>query len=91
MRYRHSRFSRIRGYSVVLPDFRAGTGGEHDMMAFCKKLWEDTAGQGLAEYALLLGMIVIGVIVLLQGMGISIRTLFTKTNSELETAASAAS
>jgi len=65
--------------------------GEHDMMAFCKKFWDDTSGQGLAEYALLLGMIVIGVIVLLQGMGISIRTLFTKANSELETAASAAS
>jgi len=61
------------------------------MTAFCKKLWDDTSGQGLAEYALLLGMIVIGVIVLLQGMGISIRTLFTKANSELETAASAAS
>jgi Flp pilus assembly pilin Flp len=60
------------------------------MLAFAKKLWTDTSGQGLAEYALLLGIIVIGVIVLLQGMGLSIRTLFTKANSDLETAASAA-
>jgi Flp pilus assembly pilin Flp len=29
---------------------------------------DDTSGQGLAEYALLLGLVIIGVIVLLQGM-----------------------
>ena len=58
------------------------------MMALAKKFWDDESGQGLAEYALLLGLIVIGVVVLIQGMGISIKKIFTKANSDLATAAS---
>jgi pilus assembly protein Flp/PilA len=58
------------------------------MMALAKKFWHDESGQGLAEYALLLGLIVIGVVVLIQGMGISIKKIFTKANEDLGTAAS---
>jgi pilus assembly protein Flp/PilA len=58
------------------------------MMELAKKFWNDESGQGLAEYALLLGLIVIGVVVLIQGMGISIKKIFTKANSDLATAAS---
>jgi len=58
------------------------------MMALAKKFWDDESGQGLAEYALLLGLIVIGVVVLIQGMGVSIQKIFTKANSDLATAAS---
>jgi pilus assembly protein Flp/PilA len=58
------------------------------MMALARKFWNDESGQGLAEYALLLGLIVIGVVVLIQGMGISIKKIFTKANSDLATAAS---
>ncbi len=61
------------------------------MMALAKKLWNDESGQGLAEYALLLGLIVIGVVLLIQGMGISIQKIFTKANSDLTTAAAKAS
>jgi Flp pilus assembly pilin Flp len=61
------------------------------MMAAAKRLWDDTSGQGLAEYSLLLGMVIIGVIVLLQGIGLSVQKIFTATNSDLETAAAAAS
>jgi pilus assembly protein Flp/PilA len=57
------------------------------MMALAKKLWNDESGQGLAEYALLLGLIVIGVIILIQGMGVSIKKIFTKANQDLATAA----
>jgi pilus assembly protein Flp/PilA len=58
------------------------------MMKLAKKFWDDESGQGLAEYALLLGLIVIGVVVLIQGMGVSIKKIFTKANSDLATAAS---
>jgi pilus assembly protein Flp/PilA len=58
------------------------------MREFGKKLWSDESGQGLAEYALLLGLIVIGVVVLIQGMGISIQKIFNKANTDLGTAAS---
>jgi Flp pilus assembly pilin Flp len=60
------------------------------MRKFAKKFWADESGQGLAEYALLLGLIVIGVVLLIQGMGISIQKIFTKANSDLETAAAKA-
>ena len=61
------------------------------MLALARKFWNDESCQGLAEYALLLGLIVIGVVVLIQGMGKSITTIFTKANSDLKTAADAAS
>ena len=61
------------------------------MMALAKQLWNDESGQGLAEYALLLGLIVIGVVLLIQGMGISIQKIFAKANTDLATAAAKAS
>jgi pilus assembly protein Flp/PilA len=57
------------------------------MMQLAKNLWNDESGQGLAEYALLLGLIVVGVVVLIQGMGVSIKNIFTRANSELQKAA----
>jgi len=56
------------------------------MMELAKKFWNDDSGQGLAEYALLLGLIVIGVVVFIQGMGIHIKNLFGRANNELTTA-----
>jgi pilus assembly protein Flp/PilA len=60
---------------------------EKSMMALAKKFWNDESGQGLAEYALLLGLIVVGVVVLIQGMGVSIEKIFNKANADLKTAA----
>jgi Flp pilus assembly pilin Flp len=57
------------------------------MIALARKLWNDESGQGLAEYALLLGLIVIGVVILIQGMGVSIKKIFNKANTDLTTAA----
>ena len=58
------------------------------MMQLAKNLWSDESGQGLAEYALLLGLIVVGVVVLIQGMGVSIKNIFGRANTELQAAAS---
>jgi Flp pilus assembly pilin Flp len=57
------------------------------MREFARRLWHDESAQGLAEYALLLGLIVIGVVLLIQGMGLSIQKIFGKANADLETAA----
>jgi pilus assembly protein Flp/PilA len=62
-------------------------GRKHRMMQLAKNLWNDESGQGLAEYALLLGLIVIGVVVLIQGMGVSIKNIFNRANSDLTQAA----
>ena len=60
------------------------------MSALAKQLWADESGQGLAEYALLLGLIVIGVVILIQGMGASIQKIFGVANRDLATAAAGA-
>lgn len=57
------------------------------MMDLARKFWNDESGQGLAEYALLLGLIVIGVVVLIQGMGLSIKKIFNRANADLTKAA----
>jgi pilus assembly protein Flp/PilA len=57
------------------------------MVELARKFWNDESGQGLAEYALLLGLIVVGVVILIQGMGVSIKNIFGRANSELKEAA----
>ena len=56
------------------------------MRNLATQLWKDESGQGLAEYALLLGLIVIGVVAIIAGMGTHIKNIFTKTNNALTTA-----
>jgi Flp pilus assembly pilin Flp len=51
-----------------------------------EQFWNDESGQGLAEYALLLGLIVIGVVFFIQGMGDNIKAIFGKANNALTTA-----
>jgi pilus assembly protein Flp/PilA len=56
------------------------------MTNLAKKLWTDESGQGLAEYALLLGLIVVGVVVIIKGMGGHIQNIFNRANNQLNTA-----
>lgn len=56
------------------------------MMKLAKNFWNDESGQGLAEYALLLGLIVVGVVIIIKGMGTHIKNIFAKANNELATA-----
>jgi Flp pilus assembly pilin Flp len=61
------------------------------MFRAIEKFWNDESGQGLAEYALLLGLIVIGVVFFIQGMGDNIKAIFGKANNALATANSLSS
>jgi pilus assembly protein Flp/PilA len=56
------------------------------MTKLSRNFWNDESGQGLAEYALLLGLIVVGVVVIIKGMGGHIKNIFGKANNELATA-----
>jgi pilus assembly protein Flp/PilA len=56
------------------------------MLKLAKNLWNDESGQGLAEYALLLGLIVVGVVIIIKGMGGHIKNIFNKAYNELATA-----
>ena len=57
------------------------------MLTNLKALWLDESGQDLAEYALLLALIAIVVIVALRLLGPTIANLFNTIESELSTAA----
>ena len=55
-------------------------------MQVLNRFWQEESGQGLSEYALLLGLIVIGVVAIISGMGTHIKNIFNKANNELNTA-----
>lgn len=55
-------------------------------MQAIRNFWADESGQGLAEYALLLGLIVVGVVVVIKGMGTHIKNIFNKANANLASA-----
>jgi pilus assembly protein Flp/PilA len=59
---------------------------EEDMLKLAKGFWTDESGQGLSEYALLLGLIVVAVVVIIKGMGSHIKNIFSKANNELANA-----
>lgn len=54
------------------------------MLAQLKSLWTDESGQDLAEYALLLALIAIIVIVAVRVLGPTIRQVFSDINTELQ-------
>jgi pilus assembly protein Flp/PilA len=56
------------------------------MKALAAKLWNDESGQGLTEYALLLGLIVVGVVLIIAGMGSHIKNIFNEANNDLSSA-----
>jgi pilus assembly protein Flp/PilA len=56
------------------------------MMKLARTLWNDESGQGLSEYALLLGLIVVGVVLIIASMGESIKNIFTRADTDLNAA-----
>lgn len=52
-------------------------------MKLMKRLVREEEGQGLAEYALILGLIVLVVIAVMSGVGEKIRNQFTKIGNTL--------
>ncbi len=55
-----------------------------------KKMMKDQKGQGLAEYALIIALVVIGAAAILTTMGTDIRSILTAVSTELTNAAPAA-
>jgi pilus assembly protein Flp/PilA len=53
------------------------------MLQLAKRLWADEAGQGMAEYGLILALIAIVVIAALQGLGGAIKDKFTEVTNAL--------
>jgi len=57
-------------------------------MTHLRNFWNDEQGQDLIEYTLLLAFVALASAALFIGAGSSIKTIWTTTNSQLNTAAS---
>jgi len=57
------------------------------MKTFCSRLWKDEQGQDLIEYTLMLAFVALASAALFQSAGTSISTIWSKSNSQLSTAA----
>ena len=57
------------------------------MKTFCKNLWQDTQGQDLVEYALMVGLVAVAAVAVVPQMAIQINTIFNKVTSTLTSAA----
>jgi len=58
------------------------------MKTFCTRLWHDEQGQDLIEYTLMLAFVALASAALFSSAGTSINQIWSKTNSQLSTAAS---
>jgi pilus assembly protein Flp/PilA len=52
------------------------------------RIWKDTRGQDLIEYALMAGFVAVAAGAIMPGVATSISTIFSKISSALTTAAS---
>lgn len=58
------------------------------MKTFCVRLWREEQGQDLIEYTLMLAFVALASAALFSSAGSSINLIWSKTNSQLSTAAS---
>jgi Flp pilus assembly pilin Flp len=57
------------------------------MKTFCSRLWRDEEGQDLIEYTLMLAFVALASAALFSSAGASVNLIWSKTNSQLSTAA----
>ena len=54
------------------------------MKLFCKRLWHDTQGQDLVEYALAAGLVAVAAVAVMPTMQATISTVFAKISTMVE-------
>lgn len=59
-----------------------------NLVPILRKLWKETEGQDLIEYALMAGFVALAAAALMPNVTSSISTIFSKINSLLSSAAS---
>jgi pilus assembly protein Flp/PilA len=57
-------------------------------LAWKIRIWKDTRGQDLIEYALMAGFVAVAAGAIMPGVATSISTIFSKVSSVISTAAS---
>ena len=56
------------------------------MKAFLKLLWQDTEGQDLVEYALMVGMVAVAAVAAMPSLTTTLSTVFSKIGSKVTVA-----
>ena len=74
-------------FSYSAPMVTLNGKGVLDMKLFCKDLWQDTQGQDLVEYALMVGMVAVAAVAAMPALSTSISKVFSKVTSTLTSAA----
>ena len=59
------------------------------MKIFCTNLWQDTQGQDLVEYALMVGLVAVAAVAVVPQMATQINIIFNKVTTTLTSAAAA--
>lgn len=54
------------------------------MKSMLKRFWNDEAGMELVEYAIMAGLIVVGVIAIIAAIGTKVNTRFNSLNNALQ-------
>ena len=70
--------------TLFIPERPKRRPGDETMQNFLTRLWNDESGQDLIEYAVLLGLITIAVILIITTLGGTIENLFSDVNDRLE-------
>ena len=60
------------------------------MRSLLKQFWQEEEGATAVEYALIVGLIAVAIIVAVEGIGDHLTTLFTSIEGKLESAADGA-
>jgi Flp pilus assembly pilin Flp len=60
-------------------------------MTFLRNFWKEEEGQDLIEYTLLMAFVALASAALFLGAGSSVKNIWTSANTQLESAANAAS
>jgi pilus assembly protein Flp/PilA len=61
-------------------------GKELTMRTFFKLLWQDTEGQDLVEYALMVGMVAVAAVAAMPSLTNTLSTVFSKIGSKVTVA-----
>jgi pilus assembly protein Flp/PilA len=56
------------------------------MKLFCKRLWQDTQGQDLVEYALMVGMVAVAAVAAMPLLTSTLNGVFTKVGAMITAA-----
>lgn len=76
--------SRVMYYPLVLLGHQTETGKRSPMAKFLQQLWHDESGQDIAEYAVMLAVILVIVVGTIRLIGSNANNVFSQVGSSIQ-------